>query len=174
MRVAVDVDGVLADIISTWIIVYDLPFSKQQVTDWDFKNLACYGVTVDKFMEAHNKLWEIGVVRPETKNLKDKVPNIDFDIVTARPRGGIDDVRLWLAKHDIRYGKLIQVKRAKDKPALNYDVYIDDYPRMHEHLEDDQIQIMISQPWNLLVSHPQVKRAVNLEHASYILQGLSK
>jgi len=172
MRVAVDVDGVLADIITTWILVYDLPFTKKQVTEYDFGNLKQYGVTLDGFLQAHSTLWGMGVVRAETKDLAEKVPQIDFDIVTARPLGGCKDVEIWLMKHRIKYGKILCVDSAIEKPILNYDVYIDDNPFMHEALREGQIQIMVTQPWNILLAHPQIKRAVNIEHATFILKGL--
>jgi len=171
MKVAMDVEGVLADICMSWIIHYGYLFTKSEITDWEFKNV---GITIGRFLEETIVVWKQGKVVPEEFNLPDKMPRLPFDIVTARK--GVDlEIVNWLENYRINYDNFVVSRSSTSKPLLCYDVYIDDNPYMYKNLQKGQTQILYDQPWNQdcerhKVDHPQVIRVMNLYEAKNLVE----
>lgn len=177
----------------------DERFSAEDIEGWRFKGLREKFADIrgweddilDKFMNGDNSEWpgflplteEIWREQPEKfreieGNTRAKVEKIsdnideesDIYIVTAREN--VDD-SLKEKINSLGLDNLVEgviVKNKKDE--LDFDVYIDDYPYLHDKLEDS-LQIMLNRPWNrdqsLKTPHTRVN---NLEEAGEVIQDL--
>ena len=177
----------------------DERFSAEDIEGWRFKGLrekfadirGWEGDILDKFMNGDNSEWpgflplteEIWREKPEKfrdieGNTRAKVEKIsdnldeesEIYIVTAREN--VDD-SLKEKINSLGLDNLVEgviVKNKKDE--LDFDVYIDDYPYLHDKLEDG-VQIMLDRPWNkdqsLDTPH---KRVNNLDEAKEVIQDL--
>lgn len=133
MKIALDVDGVLADVIVSWLDYNNTvrnQISKHEITDWDFwkkHEINQY----DFYAELSNcwKNWHN--IPPTENNLADftkKLSKIGVDIVTARERSTDTFVKNWLNHHDIEFDNYVSVISGPMKADLDYDVFIDDSP----------------------------------------------
>ena len=177
----------------------DERFSAEDIEGWRFKGLREKFADIrgweddilDKFMNGDNSEWpgflplteEIWREKPEKfreieGNTRAKVEKIsdnldeesEIYIVTAREN--VDD-SLKEKINSLGLDNLVEgviVKNKKDE--LDFDVYIDDYPYLHDKLEDG-VQIMLDRPWNkdqsLETPH---KRVNNLDEAKEVIQDL--
>ena len=177
----------------------DERFSAEDIEGWRFKGLREKFADIrgweddilDKFMNGDNSEWpgflplteEIWREQPEKfreieGNTRAKVEKIsdnldeesEIYIVTAREN--VDD-SLKEKINSLGLDNLVEgviVKNKKDE--LDFDVYIDDYPYLHDKLEDG-VQIMLDRPWNkdqsLETPH---KRVNNLDEAKEVIQDL--
>ena len=148
MKIALDVDGVLADVIVSWINYSNLirpDISKNQVTDWEFWKK--FDIDPFDFYSELSSCWKNWQSIPTTqKNLSDITKNLStlgqVDIVTARERDG------------------------PMKADLDYDVFIDDSPlNAIKFLENNKKVILYSQPWNQHISNNKIFRISNLSQA---------
>ena len=155
MRIALDVDGVLADVMRAWI-EHGGParagFRMEDARDWDFwKDL---GMTKSEFYSGLNGRWEDWRTVPPTEEglgpSTGELAGLGYvDIVTARDPSTDRYVRDWLAHHGIRYGEYVSVASGLMKADLGYDVYIDDSPLNAERIrETGGRAIVYDQPWN--------------------------
>ena len=154
MKIALDVDGVLADVIVSWLNYSNSirpSISKNQVTDWEFwKNWQSIPTTQENLSDITKNLSILGQV----------------DIVTARERSTDSFVKNWLNYHDISYDNYISVIDGPMKADLDYDVFIDDSPlNAIKFLENHKKVILYSQPWNQHISNDKLFRISNLSEA---------
>ena len=92
LRIALDVDGVLADTMKLWLRLWNRRSSQslsyEELVEWDFwKRL---GISGEEFMELMKEAWRMWRELPPTEpNLSEKVSRLRslgrVDIVTARP-----------------------------------------------------------------------------------------
>jgi uncharacterized HAD superfamily protein len=163
MKIAVDVDGVLLDLMERFCEVFNTQsktnFSKDVITDWEFFHI--FNISEQKAYEIFHLLYE------DSKNL----PFIDheapiylkalkkmhkIDIVSARDGKFKKELQMKLASHGIKkeshYENLILVesKPYDIKLDLNYDLFIDDNPNLVEPIsqEKNKYLLLYSQPWN--------------------------
>lgn len=172
LKIALDVDGVLADVIESWLEYNNKIRNiivKTQISEWDFwkdHNIDKYDFynelsicwkswhkippTEDKLSQATTKLANIGVV----------------DIVTARDEFTHNYVKDWLKFHKVKYRDYIGVREGKEKSRLDYDVFIDDSPNNASNmLEAGKSVILYTQPWNTSFHDPRAQRIHKLESA---------
>jgi len=155
LRIALDVDGVLADVIASWLAYSNKirpTISKSQISEWDFwKNHS-----IDKF-DFYNELsicWKSWENVPPTENniayATTQLSNLGtVDIVTAREESTHNDVKNWLKLHKINFKNYVGVLEGVEKSRLDYDVFIDDSPlNAKSMLEEGKSVILYSQPWN--------------------------
>ena len=155
MKIALDVDGVLADVIVSWLNYSNSirpSISKNQVTDWEFWKK--FNINPFDFYSELSSCWKNWQSIPTTQeNLSDITKNLStlgqVDIVTARERSTDSFVKNWLNYHDISYDNYISVINGPMKADLDYDVFIDDSPlNAIKFLESNKKVILYSQPWN--------------------------
>ena len=155
MKIALDVDGVLADVIVSWINYNNSirpHLSKNQVTDWEFWKK--FDINPFDFYSELSSCWKNWQSIPTTQeNLSDITKNLStlgqVDIVTARERSTDSFVKNWLNYHDISYDNYVSVIDGPMKADLDYDVFIDDSPlNAIKFLESNKKVILYSQPWN--------------------------
>ena len=172
MKIALDVDGVLADVILPWIEHNNSKrekISKSDITDWDFSKK----FKIDRYDFYHElslcwKNWSS--IPPTQESLSKITKNLSeigqVDIVTAREKNTNSYVKNWLSHHNIVYDNYVPVIDGTMKVDLDYDVFIDDSPlNALQIIQKNKKIILYSQPWNKHVSENQVLRISNLEDA---------
>ena len=172
MKIALDVDGVLADVIQPWIDYNNSKrkkIFKSDIVDWDFWKK--FKIDPYDFYQELSLCWKNWLSIPPTqKNLSNITKNLSdigqVDIVTAREKYTNSYVKKWLNHHNIVYDDYVSVIDGTMKVDLEYDVFIDDSPlNALQMIQKNKKIILYSQPWNKHVSNNQVIRISNLEEA---------
>lgn len=163
MKIAVDVDGVLLDLMVTYCDIYNelyqTNYKKQDVNRWDF--FVEWEISEKKAFEIFHGIYEDTSDVPlidtnALKVLKGLNNAHHVDIVSARTQKYRSQLKEKLASHGIKegihYENLILVS---DKPYniklhLNYDLYIDDNPHLAAAVrkQNNKILLLYDQPWN--------------------------
>jgi uncharacterized protein len=172
MKSALDVDGVLADVIVSWLNYSNSirpNISKKQVTDWEFWKK--FDINPFDFYSELSSCWKNWKSIPVTEeNLSTTTKKLStlgqIDIVTAREHSTNSFVKNWLNYHDISYDNYVSVIDGPMKADLDYDVFIDDSPlNAIKFLENNKKVILYSQPWNQHISNHKLFRISNLSEA---------
>ncbi len=172
MKIALDVDGVLADVIQSWLNYSNeirSKISKHEITDWDFWKK--FQIDRYDFYTELSSCWKNwNSISPTEENLSYITKNLStfgqVDIVTARERSTNSFVKNWLNHYDISYDNYVSVIDGPMKADLDYDVFIDDSPlNALKFLQHDKKVLLYSQPWNQHISNNQIHRISNLSEA---------
>jgi 5'(3')-deoxyribonucleotidase len=179
LKIALDVDGVLADVIESWLSYNNKirpTISKSQISEWDFwKNH-----DINKF-DFYNELsicWKSWENIPPTENdiasATKQLSNIGtVDIVTARDESTHSDVKNWLKLHKIIFNNYVGVVEGVEKSKLDYDIFIDDSPLNAKNmLEKGKSVILYSQPWNVSFKDKRATRIHELKNAVPIIDNM--
>jgi uncharacterized HAD superfamily protein len=158
LRIAVDVDGVLADtMVSVCKILNErrsTQFSVESFDQWNAWMIA--GITRDEFFRTLDEAWfSWQRIPPTEEDLSKKVERLkDFgkiDIVTGRSPITVPYAKLWMERYDITFDSFVVTKDStKGKARLNYDLYIDDNAELMTLLSSrlHGAGILYQQPWN--------------------------
>ena len=172
MKIALDVDGVLADVIMSWMNYSNSirkKITKNQITNWEFWKE--FQINPFDFYAELSLCWKNWMSIPTTeKNLSSITKSLSsigqVDVVTAREHSTDSFVKSWLDYHDISYNNYVSVIDGPMKAELDYDVFIDDSPlNVEKFLTNNKKVILYSQPWNEHVSNDQIIRVSNLSEA---------
>ena len=172
MKIALDVDGVLADVIQSWLNYNNSirqEISKQEISDWDFWKK--FKINRYDFYAELSSCWKNWMSVPPTEtNLSSTTKNLSkigqVDIVTARERSTDSFVKNWLNHYDISYDNYVSVIDGPMKADLDYDVFIDDSPlNALKIIQEKKKIILYSQPWNQHILEDQIHRVSNLSEA---------
>ena len=172
MKIALDVDGVLADVIQSWLNYNNSirqEISKQEISDWDFWKK--FKINRYDFYAELSSCWNNWMSIPPTEtNLSLTTKNLSkigqVDIVTARERSTDSFVKNWLNHYDISYDNYVSVIDGPMKADLDYDVFIDDSPlNALKIIQEKKKIILYSQPWNQHILEDQIHRVSNLSEA---------
>ncbi len=157
LRIAVDLDGVLAETMTAWCEKANQEFGTRLKLD-DLDSWASWvklGVSKDQFYRLLDDAWDDWEHVPPTEpRIAEKVAKIqafgEVDIVTGRSRRTVEGARNWLSHYKIPYGRFVRVPGVKDKVLLNYDVYIDDAPDLMRLVSRNPVKhgILYQRPWN--------------------------
>ena len=169
MKIALDVDGVLADVIISWLNYSNSirsEIAKHQITSWEFWNE--FNIDRYDFYTELSSCWKNWSSIPTTeKNLSSITKSLteigQVDIVTARERSTDSFVKSWLDHHDIAYHNYVSVIDGPMKADLDYDIFIDDSPlNAMKFLTNKKKVILYSQPWNQNFSENNINRISSL------------
>ena len=172
MKIALDVDGVLADVIKSWLNYSNTirpKISEHEITDWEFWKT--FQINRFDFYAELNSCWKNwDSIPPTEKNLSSITKNLSnlgqVDIVTAREKSTDLFVKNWLTHHNISYDNYISVIDGPMKADLDYDVFIDDSPlNAIKFLKHNKKVILYSQPWNEHISSDKIHRITSLLEA---------
>ena len=172
LKIALDVDGVLADVIESWIILNNKTrpiIKKNNITEWDFwKNHK-----IDRFdfyseLSTCWKNWEC--IPPTEINLSRITEGLgefgQVDIVTARERTTDSFVQNWLDRFKIKFDNYVSVIHGPAKAELDYDVFIDDSPLNATSIQKNNKKILLyNQPWNAKIQGKNIFRIYSLSEA---------
>jgi 5'(3')-deoxyribonucleotidase len=159
LKIALDVDGVLADVIDSWLNYNNQirPFiSKEEISSWDFWKK--FKINRYDFYKELTLCWKNWNTLPPTESNLDQITqNLSefgqVDIVTARELSTDNFVKDWLEFHGIVYDKYVSVIDGTMKANLDYDLFIDDSPLNAEKFsEQNKNFLLYSQPWNRHIS----------------------
>jgi 5'(3')-deoxyribonucleotidase len=184
LRIAVDLDGVLAESMLVWCEKVNLEFGKQLKMD-DLDSWASwekFSISKDDFYRILDESWEDWRQVPPTEpRIAGKVARIEpfgeIDIVTGRSKSTEDAARSWVENHGIRYRRFVRVAGWRDKIVLNYDVYIDDAPDLMPLVSQSPLSraILYDRPWNRNVpSMPRMVRAQGWKEIPSLLKQFQK
>jgi len=175
MRIAVDLDGVLAGLQDAFLRELNTDFGTNYSTEdwesWDaYKYFSIFQVVEEKFgIEAAKHLmwryfdlaWLIWRKMPVihdsvdgVKYLKEKynMPTDRVDIVSTRNRNTVGDSINWLQYHRFPYDTYIALDAfgRHSKLELDYDLYVDDSPQLAKEILDypNKELLLFNQPWN--------------------------
>ncbi len=181
MKIALDVDGVLADVIHSWILYNNKTRStihKSEISEWDFwKN---HNIQKFDFYNELSLCWKSWKDIPPTENniaeTTRKLSELGIvDIVTAREESTHDYVKNWLKLHGVIFRNYVGVMEGIEKAKLDYDIFIDDSPlNAHSMLNAGKSVIIYAQPWNMNFVDNRAKRIQKLENAISIIDEISK
>ncbi len=181
MKIALDVDGVLADVIHSWILYNNKIRSeirKSEISEWDFwKN---HNIQKFDFYNELSLCWKSWKDIPPTENniaeTTTKLSELGtVDIVTAREESTHDYVKNWLNLHGVIFRNYVGVMEGVAKAKLDYDIFIDDSPlNAHSMLNEGKSVILYTQPWNTTFGDNRAKRIQKLKNAISIIGEISK
>lgn len=162
MRISLDLDNTLAQTMESTVHLYNQRFSTSytidDVTDWNWWNvffpISSQHNAKNTGYRLMDEAWLIGGIEPIPKfeRVLELVGDDDLiDIVTGRETTPVPVLLDWLKRHRIPYDNFIV---STDKEDLDYDVYIDDDPRLAEKIKDrrGKVLILFDQPWNRHIS----------------------
>ncbi len=184
MKIAVDLDGVLAEPMNLWCKLYNerhhTHLTLKDIKQWDVPNLL--NITQDEFYRTLDEAWmRWEEVPPTEENLPKKVEAVshygDIDIVTGRTEQTVKVCTKWLEHQAIKYDKFVRVDTTPQKTTLGYDVYIDDAPRLFKSLLSRLTGhgILYTRPWNHEVrENSRIYRVRNWEEIPPVLSLLSR
>ncbi len=161
MKIALDLDGTLADIVGLWLEEYNIKnnikLRYEHITKWDFWiNL---GYTPTRFFKELSECWKRWYkVKPIENNISLAVDNLrrfgKIDIVTARDKESSKYAKEWLKYHNIKHDNFILVEKGTDKAYLDYDIFIDDSPINAQTIASlNKLTLLYDQPWNKGISN---------------------
>jgi uncharacterized HAD superfamily protein len=158
MRIAVDLDGVLADTMVTVCQILNKRMGAQLTAEsfvrWRAWEIA--GITKDEFFRALDEAWfSWETIPPTEENLTATVGRLgdsgSVDIVTGRSHVTVSQANLWLKRYQIPFHSFIRTDNSTTaKLSLNYDLYIDDSAELMALLASrlHGSGILYLRPWN--------------------------
>ncbi len=160
MKIAVDLDGVLADASKIWMRLLNEKFKilidKNDVDQWDFWKKI--GISKQSFENVFDEAWKEWQSIDETETgLQQKIQIIrgfgKTDLVTARNKKTINDVMKWLEMSKITFDEVVVVDEYYLKGNLDYDIFVDDSPiQITEIANLGKLALVYNQPWNSHIS----------------------
>ena len=126
LKIAIDVDGVLADMHTPCFQLLGLKLTSDDVKRWDFFE----DLQIDRrqFWETYKRLWKehyemIPLIEEEAATIIAKLrEKFEVHIVTSRPEETYSGTILWLKYRGITYDKIILLPPLADKTE-----YIEEY-----------------------------------------------
>lgn len=136
MRIALDLENVLADILE-----------EEDFEQWGFDSDRVFSHFMDVSHDAWAVNWEhIEPTEPNLSETVDRIRSLGYTVDLVTNRDGVDDqIQMWLDKYDISVNAFRSNPAGTRKSELDYDVYIDDNPLM---AGEAQMLYIYDQPWN--------------------------
>ena len=163
MKIAIDIDGVLLDIIVRYCEIYNkrygTKYQKKDITNWEF--FKDWNITEEKtfniFYEIYADSMNVPFIDENAPKIMKKLHELyDVDIVSARLPEYRSSIVNKLNFHNVREGIqyteliLLHHKPYDIKIKQKYDLYIDDNPNLVEPMKQlkNRILLLYDQPWN--------------------------
>lgn len=158
LKIAVDVDGTLADIHTPFIEElnknHEANTRLDDITDYDFATAFDHiDLATEEIVKVLQEIWhsetEIKPIDENAASIISKLSeNNQIDIVTANEAH--EPIRIWLEKNSIPHENFIH--STFDKHNLDYDIFVDDNPRLAKR--EPEKTILFERPWNENNEHP--------------------
>ena len=180
LKIAVDLDGVLAESMLVWCERANKEFgSRLRMEDLDsWAWWKKFPISKDDFYRILDESWDDWQKIPPTEpGIAEKVAGIEkfgnLDIVTGRSKRTVEAARSWVDNQKIRYHRFVRVLGWRDKVLLDYDVYIDDAPDLMPLISRSPTAwgVLYERPWNTSVGDmPKVLKAKNWRQIPALLK----
>ena len=185
MRISVDIDGVLLDLVGQVCRIYNeqhnADYSKKDVSQWEF--FRDWNISEESMYEIFNLAYQNSAYTSLVDDgapcvLKELNRTYNVDLVTARDEQYKKELLARLSSLNIKMGahyeNLIHVKTKPydAKLGLNYDLYIDDNPNLAQPLEfyENKTLLLYDQPWNQKTNEKfNIIRVNNWNHIGIVL-----
>lgn len=184
LRIAVDLDGVLAESMLVWCERANKEFGTTlKMEDLDtWSSWKKFAIAKDDFYRILDESWmDWEQVPPTEPRIASKVARIEkfgnIDVVTGRSRRTEQAAMSWVEYHKIRYQHFVRVPGWRDKLVLNYDVYIDDAPDLMPLVSQSpgSWAILYDRPWNRSIPNtPRVLRAKSWKEIPRLLRQIQE
>jgi uncharacterized HAD superfamily protein len=170
LRIGVDLDGVLAEAMIIWCDLYNKRYggslSFEDIQAWEVWKIV--KITRDQFFTLLDDAWQEWKRMPPTEeNVGEQVRLLrefgTVDVVTGRSMRTVTQAKEWLQVHSIPYDRFVRTESTLAKIHLNYDIFVDDSPRLMERIaaKSTALGILYTRPWNRHVHMPSVIRRAN-------------
>ncbi len=163
MRIAVDIDGVLLDIVVNFCDIFNkkhgTSYDKKDITHWEFFN--DWNISEEEAFEIFFQIYENTLSVPfidETAPEYMEELNQSHEVFILSARASqyrsqiIEKLNLHGIRKGIQYIKLILVhhKPYASKQDYKFDIYIDDNPHLANAIKSmkDRYLLLYDQPWN--------------------------
>ena len=163
MKIAVDIDGVLLDIVISFCEIfnerYKTQYSKEDVTNWEFFN--DWNITEEEafgiFFQIYKNTMDVPFIdKSAPKYMKNLNTEHDVYILSARTSEYKSQIKEKLDFHNIKKGEhyneliLVHHKPYDQKKNYKFDIYIDDNPHLAETIKKskERYLLLYDQPWN--------------------------
>jgi uncharacterized HAD superfamily protein len=157
LRIAVDLDGVLADTMVAFCRILNKRHSTQFTVDsfvqWKAWQIA--HIPEDEFFETLDEAWfEWESIPPVSNDIEKEVGRIHrfgrVDVVTGRSQRTVEAALAWLQKQNVPYDRFVRTANTIAKARLRYDVFVDDSPELMTMIASsfNRFGILYTQPWN--------------------------
>ncbi|WP_455285717.1 5' nucleotidase, NT5C type [[Eubacterium] cellulosolvens] len=169
LRIGVDLDGVLAEPMTVWCDLYskrhDESLSLEDIRAWEVWKVV--KISRDEFFRTLDDAWLKWERIPATE--EDVAQQVKLlrefgtvDVVTGRSLRTVGPAKEWLKTHSIPYDRFVRTESTLAKIHLDYDVFVDDSPRLMELIASRSIAlgILYTRPWNRDVRTSSVIRRV--------------
>lgn len=153
MRVALDLDGTLAQTYSVAFALMGVDHEYEDIESWEW-GLNEFGGA--RFL---NAMWHAWTLRPHDIKPIDDLRSVDhiydladeLDVVTADPGHlGIKESKAeWLERQEVAHDELVISPKGQSKAELyHYDVFVDDNPHLVDQVKGDQLLLLYDAPYN--------------------------
>ena len=169
LKIAVDLDGVLAESMLVWCERANKEFgTRLKMDDLDsWSSWKKFSISKDDFYRILDESWdEWQEIPPTEPEIAEKVARIEkfgsLDIVTGRSKRTVEAARSWVGSQKVQYRSFVRVLGWRDKILLDYDVYIDDAPDLMPLISRSPRAwgVLYDRPWNRGVGDmPKVLKA---------------
>ena len=163
MKIGLDLEVSLADVHIVWVRNYNLhngtDHTVADINKWDFYKHpdTKFVITQKEFFDSFKKLWresweEIPLVEENICSILNVLQQkhiMDIVTKTVAAYESKEPILAWLKKNCVPYHNLITLPIEKSKLDLDYDLIIDDDPRLAEKAKQCQKRVLLySCPWN--------------------------
>lgn len=163
MKIAIDIDGVLLDLMITFCEIFNkrhkTNFQKKDVTNWEF--FMDWNISEKEVFELFFYIYENSMLVPfidekASKYMKKLNKKYEVFVVSARNSQYRGQIIEKLHFHKVRKGiEFIELILVDHKPYdlklnLNYNIYVDDNPNLVEPIKKikEKYLLLYDQPWN--------------------------
>ena len=177
MKIAIDIDGVLLDIMVTYCEIfnnkYHTNYIKSDVANWEFFREwnILEKEAFNIFFSIYNDSMSVPFIDKDAPEIMKRLREChDVFIVTARSPEYEEPITKKLNFHNIRKGIhyedliLLHHKPYDIKLGLDFDLYVDDNPNLVKPIKTmkNKMLLLYDQPWNRnLILAENVKRVFN-------------
>ena len=179
MKIAVDLDGVLAEAMIVWCELYNrrhgASLSLEDIREWDVWRLT--KISREEFFNLLDEAWsEWERMPPTEENLSEHIEALSkfgtIDVVTGRSARTVGYAKKWLQKHRIRYSRFVRTESTLNKIRLDYGVFVDDSPKLMERIASrpKSLGTIYTRPWNRSFMCSAIRRADSWSEISQIVR----
>ncbi len=176
MKIAFDVDNVLADSMTCWCKKatkhLGRAVTREEITS--HKIVRSIPMSPPEIFKLQDEVWtEWRDLHTTEEHLSRKLGilrknGFQVFVVTSRPLRSINSVKKWLARQKIPYDEFHAIGPYKSKSEIEADALVDDAPdQISEFIRTGRTGFLYAQPWNRNV---KVKRAVIIKNISDVLK----
>lgn len=176
MKIAFDVDNVLADTMSCWCLkateYLGLPVTKEDIKH--HKIVGSVPISPRIIFMLLDQVWNEWETLPSTETdiiqkldtLKDN--GFEICIATSRPFRSIQNVKQWLDKMNICYSEFFSLGPYELKAKIAIDILVDDAPdQIREFIRTGRTGFLYKQPWN---KNARVRKALFINSLDDLLR----